>query len=180
MGGYAMGGKVPHYAEGGTVDALAGPNPPGPDDGFAALDGGEFVVKRTMADKYAPILDDINEGRYPSPGGSATGTPQEMDDLDLAVGQGNMPPSAGEGVTPDDMMQRMVTLPPEQRMALQQAASDPMLSGALFALLGPAFMQVLSVLQQPVAAPEPAGMMAVSPDMAGRRPMGGGLAAVNA
>ena len=180
MGGYASGGKVggmPHYMDGGPVDELAGPNPPGPDDGYAALDGGEYVVRASQAQRpeYGPILDQMNQGTYqPGDGG-------EMDDLDLAIGQGDMPPAGGEGVTPDDMMQRMATLPPQQRAALQQAATDPMLSGALFALLGPAFMQVIGMLQQPAAPPSPPGMMSMSPDMAGRRPPGGGgLASVNA
>lgn len=179
MGGFNKGGSVPCYAAGGPVDGagLAGPNPPGPDDGYAALDGGEYVVRASQAQRpeYGPILDQMNQGTYqPGDGG-------EMDDLDLAIGQGDMPPAGGEGVTPDDMMQRMATLPPEQRAALQQAATDPMLSGALFALLGPAFMQVIGMLQQPAAPPSPPGMMSMSPDMAGRRPPGGGgLASVNA
>ena len=130
----------------------------------------------------------MNAGTY-APDGSAAHEGMESagyeagegdDDQDLAIGQGNMPPAGSEGVTPDDMMQRMATLPPQQRAALQQAATDPMLSGALFALLGPAFMQVISMLQQPAAPPQAPGMMAMSPDMAGRRPMGGGLASVNA
>jgi hypothetical protein len=37
-GGFAKGGHV-------TRDRLIGPNPPGPDDGYAALDVGEVVVK---------------------------------------------------------------------------------------------------------------------------------------
>ena len=179
MGGFNKGGSVPCYADGGMVDGagLAGPNPPGPDDGYAALDGGEYVVRASQAQRpeYGAILDQMNQGTYqPGDGG-------EMDDLDLAIGQGDMPPAGGEGVTPDDMMQRMATLPPEQRAALQQAATDPMLSGALFSLLGPAFMQVISLLQQPAAPPQAPGMMSMSPDMAGRRPPGGGgLASVNA
>lgn len=185
MGGYAMGGRVPNYADGGPVDGagLAGPNPPGPDDGYAALDGGEYVVRASQAQRpeYGPILDQMNQGTYAPDGSAAHEMGEGGDDLDLAIGQGNMPPAGGEGVTPDDMMQRMATLPPEQRAALQQAATDPMLSGALFALLGPAFMQVIGMLQQPAAPPSPPGMMSMSPDMAGRRPPGGGgLASVNA
>ncbi len=186
-------GGIPNYADGGMVDGagLAGPNPPGPDDGYAALDGGEYVVRASQAQRpeYGAILDQMNAGTY-APDGSAAHEGMESadyeageggDDQDLAIGQGNMPPAGGEGVTPDDMMQRMATLPPEQRAALQQAATDPMLSGALFALLGPAFMQVIGMLQQPAAPPSPPGMMSMSPDMAGRRPPGGGgLASVNA
>jgi hypothetical protein len=182
MGAYAMGGKVkmPGYAMGGRVDQLAGPDPAGADDGFAALEGGEFVVKRDMADRYAPILDDINEGRFPATGDTGGGG-----NLNLAMGaQGNMPPSAAESMTPDDMMQRLATIPPEQRQTLQGAMSDPMLSGALFSLLGPAFMPVIAMLQQPVAPPQmggqpPMSMMSMPPDLAGSRPPGG-LGAVNA
>ena len=43
-GGYAKGGHV-------TRDRLHGPNPPGPDDGYAALDAGEFVIKASDVKK---------------------------------------------------------------------------------------------------------------------------------
>jgi hypothetical protein len=43
-GGYAKGGHV-------TRGRLIGPNPPGPDDGYAALDHGEFVIKASDVKK---------------------------------------------------------------------------------------------------------------------------------
>ena len=189
MGGYAGGGKVmPHYMDGGPVNALAGPNPPGPDDGFAALDQGEFVVKQDQAQRpdYAPILDQMNAGTYQPGGGGDEG----MGDLDLDMGaNGNYPPSTAESATPDDMMQRLAMMPPEQSQALSGALADPMLMSALFALLGPAFMGVMSALQsQGQKAPglgmgggmQPPGMLAIAPDRAGMRPPGGGLGAINA
>ena len=56
-GGWAKGGRV-------TKDRLRGPNPKGPDDGYGALDHGEYVItgaagKRLGADK----LKALNEGR---------------------------------------------------------------------------------------------------------------------
>jgi len=44
--GYAGDHSGAEYATGGpvTLDRLIGPNPPGPDDGFAALDAGEHVL----------------------------------------------------------------------------------------------------------------------------------------
>jgi len=187
MGAYAGGGSVggmPHYMDGGTVDELAGPNPPGPDDGFAALDQGEFVVRKDQAQRpdYAPVLEQMNQGTY-QPG-------TDGDDLDLDMGApGNYPPSAAESATPDDMMQRLAMMPPAQSQALSGALADPMVMSALFALLGPSFMGLMSALQsQGQQAPgmsggggmQPPGMLAVSPDMAGMRPPGGGLGAVNA
>ncbi len=37
------------YAKGGEVTDVTGPNPPGPDDGVAALDKGEFVIRKDAA-----------------------------------------------------------------------------------------------------------------------------------
>jgi len=54
------------YAKGGMVDSLLGPNPNGPDDGMAALDRGEYVIKKSSVDKYGKgLLDMINEGKVP-------------------------------------------------------------------------------------------------------------------
>jgi hypothetical protein len=178
-------GAMPGYQAGGTVDALAGPNPPGPDDGFAALDQGEFVVKQSQAQRpdYAPVLEKMNQGTY-QPNADGGGMD---DDLDLDMGApGNYPPSTAESATPDDMMQRLAMMPPEQSQALSGALQDPMLMSALFALLGPSFMGVMSALQGQQApgmgggGMQPPGMLAVSPDRAGMRPPGGGLGAVNA
>ena len=55
------------YAMGGMVNNLLGPNPPGPDDGMAGLDRGEYVVKKSAVNKYGKgLLDMINEGKVPA------------------------------------------------------------------------------------------------------------------
>ena len=43
-GGYVTGRKLKHYMQGGPAVGLTGKNPPGPDDGQAYLDEGEFVM----------------------------------------------------------------------------------------------------------------------------------------
>lgn len=58
--GFGDGGL---YAKGGMVRGLLGPNPPGPDDGFAGLDRGEFVVRKSMAQKHRGLLEAINKGK---------------------------------------------------------------------------------------------------------------------
>lgn len=56
-GGSYMGGPI-------TRAMLKGPNPPGPDDGYRALDVGEYVIKASTAKKLgAPALKALNEGR---------------------------------------------------------------------------------------------------------------------
>lgn len=56
----ATGGKV-------TADRLHGPDPRGPDDGYSALDVGEFVVRQKAAKYYGDdVLQAINEGRIPA------------------------------------------------------------------------------------------------------------------
>jgi hypothetical protein len=43
---------------------LMGENPPGPDDGYGALDTGEYVIRAKAVEKYGPaILDALNRGR---------------------------------------------------------------------------------------------------------------------
>jgi hypothetical protein len=55
------------YAMGGMVNSLLGPNPAGPDDGMAALDRGEYVIKKSAVNKYGRgLLDMINEGKMPA------------------------------------------------------------------------------------------------------------------
>jgi hypothetical protein len=55
------------YAMGGMVRSLLGPDPQGPDDGMAALDRGEYVIKRSSVNKYGRgLLDMINEGKVPA------------------------------------------------------------------------------------------------------------------
>ena len=42
-------------------------NPPGPDDGYAALDNGEYVIKKSAVQKYgANIFEQINAGKIPA------------------------------------------------------------------------------------------------------------------
>jgi hypothetical protein len=60
-GGYmAMGGKV-------TPNDVKGPDPAGPDDGYTALDIGEYVIKKKAVNKYGQgLLDAINQGKLPA------------------------------------------------------------------------------------------------------------------
>lgn len=76
-GSYATGGTVrKQFSLGGHVQQkdLQGPNPPGPDTGYApSLQDGEFVVRKDMAARYAPILRQINAGTYQASGHYAQG-----------------------------------------------------------------------------------------------------------
>lgn len=63
-GGFGEG----QYAKGGKVikGHLKGPNPKGPDEGYGALLGGEFVIKKSSVKKYGEgLLGMINEGKIP-------------------------------------------------------------------------------------------------------------------
>ena len=65
MGGY--GGADNGYYKGGMVKGglLAGPNPKGPDDGYAALDHGEYVIRASAVKKYGKgLLDAINTEKF--------------------------------------------------------------------------------------------------------------------
>jgi hypothetical protein len=56
-GGYAKGGQV-------TMDRLQGPNPMGPDDGYAGLKDGEFVINAKSVGKYGiNLMNAINNGK---------------------------------------------------------------------------------------------------------------------
>ena len=62
-GGFGEG----QYAHGGKVKKghLKGPNPKGPDDGYGALQGGEYVIKKAAVRKYGEgMLGKINAGKY--------------------------------------------------------------------------------------------------------------------
>jgi len=62
-GGFGEG----QYAKGGRVNKnqLTGPDPQGPDDGYGALQGGEFVVKKAAVRKYGEgMLGKINSGKF--------------------------------------------------------------------------------------------------------------------
>ena len=64
-GGDAYGGSY-NFNQGGMVDAenLMG-KAPGPDDGYGALQGGEYVIKKSAVDKYGQaMLDAINNGTF--------------------------------------------------------------------------------------------------------------------
>ena len=57
--GYAKGGKV-------TKNRLRGPDPKGPDQGYGALLGGEYVIKKSAVKKYGEgLLGMINDGKIP-------------------------------------------------------------------------------------------------------------------
>jgi hypothetical protein len=62
-GGFGEG----QYAKGGRVNRnhLTGPDPQGPDDGYGALQGGEYVIKKAAVRKYGEgMLGKINAGKY--------------------------------------------------------------------------------------------------------------------
>jgi hypothetical protein len=55
-GGLYMGGKV-------TKDKMMQPDPNGPDDGYVALQDGEYVIKKKSVDKYGhSLLSALNNG----------------------------------------------------------------------------------------------------------------------
>ena len=56
-GGFAQGGHV-------SMQRLLGPNPEGPDDGYAALKDGEFVINDKAVKKYGiELMQAINSGK---------------------------------------------------------------------------------------------------------------------
>jgi len=58
--GFSKGGKV-------TKSRLKGPDPRGPDEGYGALLGGEFVIKKSAVKKYGEgLLSMINDGKIPA------------------------------------------------------------------------------------------------------------------
>jgi hypothetical protein len=64
-GGDAYGGSY-QFAKGGMVDArhLKG-RAPAPDDGYGALQGGEYVITKAAVEKYGKrLLDAINNGTF--------------------------------------------------------------------------------------------------------------------
>ena len=57
------------FAKGGlvTMKRLMGSNPMGQDDGYASLQSGEYVIKKSSVNKYGRgLLDMINEGKVPA------------------------------------------------------------------------------------------------------------------
>ena len=67
FGGDAYGGSY-NFAKGGKVNmAPQMNNPPGPDDGYAALDNGEYVIRKSAVKKYGSnIFEQINAGKIPA------------------------------------------------------------------------------------------------------------------
>jgi hypothetical protein len=66
--GIGQGGYGPQY-KGGLITPrdVKGPNPPGPDDGHASLDIGEYVIRKSAVKKYGSnIFEQINAGRIPA------------------------------------------------------------------------------------------------------------------
>lgn len=67
-GGYGGDGSgAGSWYKGGPVSAkqLVGPDPKTPDDGYGALQDGEYVIKASSVKKYGKgLLADINSGKY--------------------------------------------------------------------------------------------------------------------
>lgn len=60
-------GGIGGWADGGLIDLVGGPNPPGKDDGLGMLQLGEYVIKKSSVDKYGKgLLDMINAGKVPA------------------------------------------------------------------------------------------------------------------
>jgi hypothetical protein len=66
-GGDSYGGSY-NFAKGGKVNMKPQiNNPPGPDDGYAALDNGEYVIRKKAVKKYGSnIFEQINAGKIPA------------------------------------------------------------------------------------------------------------------
>ena len=65
-GAAGVGGEFGLYNQGGMVDArhLKG-RAPAPDDGYGALQGGEYVITKAAVEKYGKrLLDAINNGTF--------------------------------------------------------------------------------------------------------------------
>jgi hypothetical protein len=65
-----MGGKITPdkiaYEKGGKVKGLLGPKPDSPDDGYASLQVGEYVIRKKAVNKYGEdFLEALNESRIP-------------------------------------------------------------------------------------------------------------------
>ena len=68
-GGRDAGTGGGFMAKGGLVTArdVKGPNPAGPDDGYTALQKGEYVIKKSAVNQYGRgLLDAINQGKLPA------------------------------------------------------------------------------------------------------------------
>ena len=67
-GSAGIGGDFGLYAKGGMVNMKPQKyNPPGPDDGLAGLDNGEYVIRKSAVKKYGSnIFEQINAGKIPA------------------------------------------------------------------------------------------------------------------
>lgn len=67
-GDAGFGGGSQAFAKGGMVNMRPQRhNPPGPDDGYAALDNGEYVIRKSAVKKYGSnIFEQINAGKIPA------------------------------------------------------------------------------------------------------------------
>lgn len=167
------GGGAEGHAMGGWVrpEDVIGRSPP-PDAGYTSIRPGEFVVRANMARRYAPILEAINNGSYDPANppdieeidemsGYRPNDPDaDMEGQEAAAGYGPggqqdptamsplMPMANGMSASPDVVMQRLVMLPTDQRVALAQCLSDPTVQGAFYSLFGPAYVQFIMAAQQ--------------------------------
>ena len=67
-GSHSADGNNPGMYKGGKVTKkhLTGMNPTGPDDGYVALQDGEYVISKKAVDKYGiGMLSQINSGKFP-------------------------------------------------------------------------------------------------------------------
>jgi hypothetical protein len=96
-GGFAIGGVV-------TPGRLTGPKPNNPDDGYASLQDGEFVVRQPEAEEYAAILRQINAGTYHPGDASMSGNipDNEPPDQSAQTDAGSFPMSGADTPAPMD------------------------------------------------------------------------------
>lgn len=85
--GTGSAGVGPGWARGGLVtqDRLIGPNPPGPDDGYGALDAGEVVIPKNMVSLLAQYseAEEARKNGLPMPTVKAM---QQLDAMDKPSG----------------------------------------------------------------------------------------------
>jgi hypothetical protein len=75
-----------------TSDRLIGPNPPGPDDGYGALDAGEVVIPREMVGLLAQYSEagEARKNGLPMPTVKAM---QQLDAMEKPTGLLPVPPT---------------------------------------------------------------------------------------
>lgn len=149
--GSAPAALPPHrgFAAGGPVAGadLQGPNPAGPDQGYAALQPGEFVVNRDQAQQPGNMatLEAMNDG--------ATMPPPGANDMDADDGAGG---ASSDDLDPAMAVQNLNALDPQSRVLLAQSLAQPGIANALAQVLGPAFVPVVQQMATgPTAQPQP-------------------------